>query len=168
MEQREKEAPKAPEKPREPFLSKTTLIVVGAVVAIQLVVLAIVLWPRLFPPKAEAPAEAEAQQEKDATVELGKIEVSKADDPLQQSFTRVIATVYLVVPAEKATEMREKITAVGPVLKESARQAFRDADSKDLATENVAGVKNAIKTRINQELGEDVVTRVVFPEYRAY
>jgi len=170
MDAKEKDQPKQEAKSTDSSFMKIGLIAGGVVGVAAIAVILAMVVPRLAASKAEKAPETSAAGELDkiAVVSLGRVEVSKANDPMQQSYTRVSVLIDLVVPADRSGEVGAEITRLASIFKESARQAFLDADARDLATENVGGVKNAIKTRINEKLGQEVVQEVVFPEYKAF
>jgi flagellar basal body-associated protein FliL len=169
MDSKEKDQSKQEAKPADNSFMKIGLIAGGVVGVAVIGVLLAIIVPRLSAGKAEkAPEAATNELDRIAVISLGRVEVSKANDPMQQSYTRVSVLIDLVVPADRSGDVGAEITRLASIFKESARQAFLDADSRDLATENVGGVKNAIKTRINEKLGQEVVKEVVFPEYKAF
>jgi len=168
MEQ--KPAPEPQEQPKAPpLVSRTTLIIVSVFLALNIGVVAVLFLPKLFGAKTEEAAEHSASPlDKVSVIELGKLDITKPIDPLQQNFMRCTVTVTLTVPAERAEEIEPKIKKFEALFKELARRAFLDADARDLSTENLAGVKNTIKTRINEMLGEEAVKDVVFGDFRPY
>ncbi len=168
MEQKapEPQQAQAPEKAKEPLFSKPALIVIGVFFALNALVAAFIIWPKLASGKDEKKAAEPASPLADLTmVELGKLEITKPIDPLQQNYMRVTVTIQLQIPASRAEEVEPRIKKFEGLFKEQARKAFRDADARDLASENLIGVKNAIKARINEALGEDVVKDVICADF---
>ena len=168
MEQ--KPAPEPQEQPKAPpLVSRTTLIIVGVFLVLNIAVVSVLFLPKLFGAKAEEKAALNASPlDKVSVVELGKLDITKPIDPLQQNFMRCTVTVTLTVASDRAAEIEPKIKKFDAIFKELARRAFLDADARDLSTENLAGVKNTIKTRINEMLGEEAVKDVVFGDFRPY
>ena len=168
MEQRNPEPEPQPKK-KESFLAKPTLIIVGAFLVLNAAVIAWFFLPKAFSGKKEEAAETNVSPlDKISIVELGRLEITKPIDPLQQNFMRCTVTVTLTVSADRAMEIEPKIKKFEAIFKELARKAFLDADPRDLTNENLAGVKNTIKTRINEMLGGDAVKDVVFGDFRPY
>jgi len=167
MEQRPQES--EPQEKKESFLSKPTMIIVGAFLLLNIAVVGFILVPKFFsskgPDKTGAPS---SPLDKITLIELGRLEITKPIDPLQQNFMRCSVTVTLVVAADRAAEIEPRIRKFDALFKEQARKAFQDADPRDLSTENLAAVKNAIKTRMNETLGEEDVQEVVFGDFRPY
>jgi hypothetical protein len=168
MEQKAPEPQQAqtPDKPKEPLVSKPVLIIVGSFLALNILFAAFVLWPKLAGGKDEKKAAEPTSPLADLTmVELGRLEITKPIDPLQQNYMRVTVTIQLQIVASRAAEVEPRIKKFEGLFKEQARKAFRDADARDLASENLIGVKNAIKARVNEALGEDVVKDVICADF---
>lgn len=165
----EKPAPEQEEQPKEKMISKSSLMIVAAFLLLQVVVLTLVFWSRLFGGGTGQVEVADSGNDlaQIALVSLGRFEITKPNDPLQQSFTRCRVTIDLQVQAERAAEVGATISKLEGKFREIARQAFLDADSRDLATENLANVKSAIKNRTNQMFGEEVIMDVIFGDFRA-
>jgi flagellar basal body-associated protein FliL len=157
------------EQPKDKIFTKSSIIIVAVFLVLQLGAMTVFLVPKMFAGgKAEKDQAAISELDKIALIPLGRFEISKPNDPMRQSYTHVSVQIDLQVPTERAQEIEGKVNKLSAIFRECARQAFLDADTRDLAGENVTGVKNAIKTRVNQRLGEDVVRDVVFGDYRAY
>jgi flagellar basal body-associated protein FliL len=154
---------------KEPVISKTTLVIIAVFLLMNIGIIAVAFGPRIFgEKKQEEEAVSTSPLDKITPVELGQLIIVKPIDPVQQSYMRCQVTVTLTILAEKAPEVEEKIRKFEAVFKEIARKAFLDADARDVASENLAGVKTTIKTRINALLGEDAVQEVVFGDFRPY
>ena len=154
---------------KEPVISKTMLVIIGVFLVINIAIIAVAFGPRIFgEKKKEEAAVSVSPLDKISPIELGQLIIVKPIDPVQQTYMRCQVTVTLTVPAEKAPELEAKIKKFEAVFKEIARKAFLDADAKDVAAENLAGVKTTIKARVNALLGEDAVQEVVFGDFRPY
>ena len=132
----------------------------AAFLVLNIAGIALIVAPKFFGKSDEAPVAA-SPLDNVAIIDLGRLEITKPIDPMQQTFMRCSATITLTVPADRAAEIEPRIRKFESIFKEQARKAFLDADPRDIATENLAGVKNAIKTRINEMLGEEAVLDVV-------
>lgn len=155
---------------KERIFSKSSLIIVGVFLVLQLGAMSVFVLPKIIGGSEGSEQDAAVVRELDtiALIPLGRFEISKPTDPMQQSYTHVSVQIDLQVPVERAQEIEAKVNKLTAMFRELARMAFLDADARDLASENVSGVKNAIKTRVNQRLGEEVIKDVVFGDYRAY
>jgi len=160
--------PEQQAKPKEPAAGRSTLIIVGIFLILNAAVVGWFFISKGMAQKEDEKAVEVSPLDKYAIIELGRLEITKPIDPLQQNFMRCSVTVTLHVAASKAEEVGPKIKKFEAYFKEQARKAFLDADARDLMTENVAGVKNTIKTRINEMLGEEAVLDVVFGDFRPY
>jgi len=169
MEQRSQpQEPEAPAQKKESAVSKTMLAVIGVFL---LIIIAIVSWGVLKPSKSKEEGEKPGMTsplDRISTIELGRLEIKKAMDPLGASSMGVRMSVTLTVPAERAAELEAKIRKFEAIFKEITRRAFLDADPRDVRTENLAGVKAAIKAKINEQLGEDAVQEVIFGDFSPY
>lgn len=154
---------------KEPVVSKTTLMIVAGFLVLNMALIGVFFWSKSAGQKGEETAVIEKSPlDKIAPIELGRLDIIKPLDPVQQTFTRVSVTVTLIVPVGKAEEVGPKVKKFEALFKEIARKAFLDADPRDVATETSPGVKNAIKTRCNELLGEEAIEEVVFGDYRPY
>jgi flagellar basal body-associated protein FliL len=154
---------------KEAVVSKTTLMIVGVFLVLNMAMVGFFFYSKSAGQKEEEKVAVEVSPlDKIAPIELGRLDITKAIDPIQQNFMRCSLTVTLIVPAEKLEEVEPKVKKFEATFKEIARKAFLDADPRDVSTENLAGVKNAIKTRSNELLGEEAVLEVVFGDFRPY
>ncbi len=169
MEQKSAAEREEPQAPKEKILTKSTIVVIGIFVVLQAAFMVVVFWTRLFPggdgkegqPQAVAAAHGEF-------VSLGRLDMNRPMDPLRQSNLHISAMIDLEVPTERAQELSSQIKRLEPLLRQMARQSFNDADPQDLINERTVGVRNAIKNSVNQELGGDAVTDVVFSDYKTF
>lgn len=156
---------------REPAFSRLTLPIVVGFALINVAVILAIFWGSIFGGSTEE-EDAEGQRrsvlEETSLISLGRIEVSMPLNALQQTFIRCSASISLQVDADRHQDLEPLITRNDAIFKELAREAFRNASPSDLAMENLAGVKNAIKRGINQMLGEEAVRQVYFEDYRPY
>jgi len=169
MEQRPPAEPQPEKPPKEPLVSKSVLVIIGIFAVVNVIVVALVFWPKFFASGEEQkPAGPLSPLANVTMVDLGRLQITKPLDPLQQNYMRIDVSIQLQIPSEGAAELEAKIKKFEGLFKEQARKAFRDADARDLASENLAGVKNAIKARINEGLGTDAVKEVVFGDFKPY
>ncbi len=170
MEEREPQETEEP-KAREPLFNKTTIIIVVAFLVLNLAFIGVLFGAKFFGSKTaegEGAGISTCPLDEICIVDLGRIEVTKPLDPMQQNFSRYLVSVALVVPIDRQQETETRVRQFDAIFKEEARNAFLEADQQDLAAQNLAGVKNAIRRRINEQLGEDVVQEVRFPDYKIY
>jgi flagellar basal body-associated protein FliL len=168
-EEREEEQQEQEQK-REPLFGKSTMIIIAVFAAINVGVIFAVFGSTIFG-SSEDEEGVEPQKcvlEQTSMINLGRIEVSKPIDPMHKNLIQVSVNVSLLVPAERASFLEPLIKQNDAVFKELSREAFRNANPDDIATENVAGVKNTIQRRGNELLGEEGIAQVVFGDYRAY
>lgn len=161
--------PEPQQQKKEPIVSRTTLIIVAVFLVVNIGIIGVFFVPKFFGPKKEGEAPVNVSPlDRISVIELGRLEITKPIDPLQQNFMRCSVTVTLIVPADRAAQLEAKIKKFEAKFKEISRRAFLDADPRDVSTENLAGVKNTIRTRINEMLGDDSVEEVVFGDFRPY
>lgn len=170
MEQRTVEMEAQPKK--EPFFTKSVLIIIAAFVVIDLVFVTFLFMSKNSggKEKGEAAQAAGAKpMDEIALIDFGDpVEMVIPMDPMGRGIVHVKVSIELQVSALRSSEIEERIKKFEPMFKEQARKAFRDADPRDVANENVAGIKNTIRTGINTMLGEEAVKDVIFGEYKAY
>lgn len=174
MEEREVEEQEEEEQQpaREPLLSKGTIIIVAVFVLLNLAIVFVLFGGEIFGGggggDGEGAAVAQSALDDIAIVDLGRIEVTKPLDPMQQNYARYSVSISLCIPAERQTELESKVRKFDAIFKEEARKAFLDTDAQELANQNLAGVRSSIKKRINDILGNEAVKEVHFPDFRPY
>jgi len=166
----EQEAQEVQEERREPLLTRSTIGIILAFVVINITVILAIFGGQLFggPAEGEGSTSGGSVLEDTSLISLGRIEVSVPLNPLQQTFMRCSASISLQVDADRLQKIEPMITRNDAIFKELAREAFRNASPEDIATENLAGVKNAIKRGVNELLGEEAVKEIYFKDYRPY
>lgn len=154
----------------EGFLNKTTIIIIAVFAAVNIAVVLLVFGGRLFGGGTEGDGEQVKRSplENMSLINLGRIEASMPLGPSHQDFMHCSANISLLVPTERMNELSALIKQHEASFKQLAREAFRNADPQDLANENLEEVKNNIRSGINDLLGEEGVTRVVFGDYKPY
>lgn len=156
---------------RPPIFTRSTLPIIVVFAVINVAVVLAIFWGSIFGGSAGG-EDAEGQRrcvlEETSLISLGRIEVSMPLNPLQQNYIHCSASISLQVPADRQQELEPLITRNDAIFRELAREAFRNASPGDLATENLAGVKNSIKRGVNEVLGEEAVMQVYFKDYRPY
>lgn len=157
-------------KKRDGILSKSQLIIIGVFALLNIGILLAVFGSRILGGGGEGDgAQAKPSPlENTALIDLGRIEVGVPLDPTNQAAIHCQATVSLQVPLSRQQDLAPMIMAHEAAFKELARRAFLNASPSDIATENLAGVKNAIQRGINDLLGEEAVSQVYFGDYRSY
>ncbi|MCD6404436.1 MAG: hypothetical protein J7M19_01260 [Planctomycetes bacterium] len=168
MEEREPQE-QTPEK-REGLLSKPTMIIIGAFLALNAAAVIFFFSGSLFGGKGDSQGEqvGPSPLENKCLVNLGRIEVTKALDPMQQTFQHCNVSIKIEIPKDRQIDIEPTVHQWDAKFKEVARRAFLDADATDLSTENLAGVKSTMKRRFNELLGEELVTDIVFGDYRIF
>lgn len=170
MEEQEEQQQEQKEK-REPIFTRSAVPIIVVFAVINVAVILAIFGGNIF---GGSDAEGEGEDfrtrvlEETSLISLGRIEVSMPLNALQQTFIRCSASISLQVDADRYQDLEPLITRNDAIFKELAREAFRNASPSDLAMENLAGVKNAIKRGINQMLGEEAVRQVYFEDYRPY
>ena len=150
---------------REPLLNKVTIIIIGAFLLLNVTAVVFVFGPRLFGGNEEGEVGVVSPLENKALIDLGRIKMSKPLGSLQESFLHCEVHVKLEVAKDRQVDVEPKIKQFDARFKEVARRALIDAEERDLATENMAAVKNTIRVRFNELLAEDVIQDVVFGSY---
>lgn len=163
MEEQE-EVQEQPQK-REPLLNRVTIIIIGAFLLLNVAAIVLVFGPRFAGGGQEGESGVVSALENKALIDLGRIKMSKPLGSLQESFVHCEVHVKLEVAKDRQVDIEPKIKQFDAKFKEVARRALIDAEERDLATENVAGVKNTIRVRFNELLAEDVIEDVVFGSY---
>ncbi len=168
MEEQEPQE-QAPEK-REGLFSKTTMMIIGAFLVLNAAAVIFFFSGSLFGGKGNSQTEkmGPSPLENKCLIDLGRIEVTKALDPMQQMFQHCTVSIKIEIPKDRQIDIEPVVHQWDAKFKEIARRAFLDADDVDLCTENLAGVKSTMKRRFNELLGEELVTDIVFGDYRIY
>ncbi len=165
----EQESREAQESRREPLLTRSTAAIIAIFAIINVAVILAIFGGSLFGSGgADVDGPRGSVLQRTSLISLGRIEVSVPLDPVHQNFMRCSANISLQVPSNRQSEIEPMITRNDAIFKELAREAFRNASPEDIATENLAGVKNAIRRGINEVLGEEAVKQVYFRDYRPY